>query len=496
MEEVNCFYDEEEKSIQVNFSDYFEKDLGIDCFRLFRKRSYTNPVVANTIVDVMKKAFTDMKIFTFYAKIRYRIENFNYSEEEFAKDCSVISRLCSKVATEYIEGKYVPEETQKLDKVGSAKKENIELQFTDEHNKMVLRASFIMKFICPLITEYMYQNKIVRNEQLFLDCFAESFEVAKNGQNVDIKGKIWKIVDSRLKATRYSDQVIWSFLTVRALHPSVTLVEFYRKIIIDILPKLDLSRPIIFYLHVTLRRMIMYRFHCNFETTFTPVNLAETVADERASGTTSLERFEFHLPKLDESEKVISKAKIMKCITDIIHNENIIISGDELRYYKERIQINSMQTNLLFLFFSKKVGKYQTLYTLRFSEYALLLVYFKHWLKKNNFVFLEKWITCTFPEGISTDRKTINTKEFIEGLSSSISFKNLFEKKYSHITTNMTKSNLIARMITTIFSNTAEYLPSFEEHENPNFHRKDIRDINDFPISLVTEEILRFIDQL
>ena len=486
-----CELDEDAKSILINFNEIHKLgDDRFDTMSLTKKRSYAKPECAGRIKESIQVSFdkSEMAGIEFMC-IRHRIESYpEYSEEDLARDCRKLVWECKDAAEEFIDKVYVPagEGTRKR------KKANVELQFTDEHSKIVLKASFLMKVLVPLITEYLSKRGHGRNDRLFLLCFEPCFE-AVDRDGVNIKDKIFKIVSSRVRTTRYSDKTMWNLLLNMAVDPNIISSQFFRKLMIDIIPKLEPTRPVVSYLHVTLKNLLQYQFKANFALTYRPQNLYE-VTDPQNERLTNFERLEFQLARLDESASLVTEARLSDLIVSCLRHPKIQITQEEVEYYKDGVQVNTVQTNLMFLFFAKRVGRYHSMYNLRFGEYAILLVFFKKWLRANGFEFLSRWVTTTFPDGIDLERRIVSTKDFVNGLLGSQSYKYLSEVKYRYALGNLSRNNVLAKLISTIFVNTSVELPSYEQEMGEI--EVPAKDINTYPINRITDEVLKLVESI
>jgi hypothetical protein len=335
-----------------------------------------------------------------------------------------------------------------------------------------------------------------QTDDVFLDCFEQCFIAASEDEDQCFKiiDKLFKFVDSRIKGTRYSDKTMWNLLKTKSIDPLTLSNKVFRKTILDIIPKLNHNKKVVSYLHASNKNMISYQFKDKFLVKFSPINLNE-VSDTKNDRLTNYERLEFFLSRTDESESLLNEVALRDLIEAIVRSNKFGITSEELRYYKENISMNPLQSNLLFLFFAHKVGRYQTLYNLKYGEYVLLLIYFKKWLEANGYVLLSKWVTCSFPQSLDDNKRIVNTKEFVNGLFESEILNYIYDKKYKCVAESLQRSNIIARMITTIFSNTSEYLPSFEEFIN-DVDTDEIKKPNSYKISVITDEVLRLIQYL
>jgi hypothetical protein len=179
----------------------------------------------------------------------------------------------------------------------------------------------------------------------------------------------------------------------------------------------------------------------------------------------------------------------------LLRHPDIRISIEEVEYYKGRIQINTIQTNMLFLFLARRVGRYNALYNLRFGEYVIALAFFRKWLLANGFEFLSRWITATFPPEVADKKRIVNNRELASDLIRSKAFQYLSDVKYAGVMGNITRHNVIAKSIATIYTNSSLYLPSYEESVSgePEPSSEEFEGVG---LDKITDEVLRFIESI
>ena len=481
----------DDRTLTISFSKLFEVEdkERVDTFRIIRKRAYNKlvEVIAECINYIFSKDKKD-EIKETYASIKIKIvqDDEPYEFSEFLEDLRTLCKMTEKIVFKWIEEIYVEKKENKEERKNS----NIELQFTSEHNKIIIRSSVMIKFIIPLIMEY--SEEYFKNEGLdkyILDCFGVCFEINEK-DGVDIKQKLFKIVSSRIKTTRYSDCTIWRFLSHMNETAEVASNEFYRKTLLDIIPKLSHDRNVISYIHVSIRQMLQFKFRLNYPISYTPKSSVEVI-DTNNNKITNIERLEFAIARTDETLIYLNKAKIFEKIIKVFQSEDKI-TKDELKYYSDNVALNNIQMNFLFLFLCKDFDRYQLSYQLTYTEYMILLIYFKKWLKRNHFEFLSKWITASFESSIMDEQKIINNKEFMNSLLESKDFQYLILDKYKYVSTFLANNNVIAKKISTIFMNKPIIIPSYEEFLEGK-EKEVIEDFKASDKSAIADEVLQFI---
>jgi hypothetical protein len=470
------------KIISIAFDEIFGQDIShLNDFSLAIKRNFVN--ASEQIVEALNYLFDNSsEIAAGYLQIQHFMRKYkkDYTQEEFENDIheQVFTQEVVDVISNYVEESYtvnLDEETRK------ARNANEELQFTDHHAKIILKVSMASKAVIPLITEYLSYRDEKKNEDLFFVIFSKLYHIFE-GEDVDIMNKIFKLIDSRIIATRYSDKIIWSYLKNLSLDSNVLTRQFYRKVIINIVPKLMNNTNIVSYLHVVLKNLIKYQFTINFPISYKPLNLNQTDSE----GLSDFDKLEVNMIRIDEGINIINKLTIKREIRNLMKKFNIVVSKEEFEYYKEKIVINKLQTNLLFLFFSKYMGSYNNNYNANFDEYIMMCIIMRRWLKENNFPVLYKYITAQPEKYI--ERKSINKKQFLGKLMSSRKYKNLLNGKYGFVIQNLVDSGVIIKIIATLKTNKFYNVPDYEEHllgytEEPLDEK--IEDISDEFLSLI-----------
>lgn len=508
-----AFFDEATNTIYVSFDKEFElEDDSCNYFSMYKRKCFSKAPILEQIVVVLNEIFSRSDLATeLYASLRVLIaQDSNLDVDTFKSYVAKMMPEIMPLAQEYVAAHYVPNPVNSIPEENRrGRKSNPELQFTNEHSIMLLRISFCIRSILPLILEYCAVHPEQNFDSVYLAVIEPCFEADPDSERIDILNKIFKIIDSRVKATKYSDKVIWKFLRSYSINTSTLEDEFFRKILIEIIPKLE-YRDCLSFLHVTVKSLIQYQFRFKFPMSFHPINLVESKND--GNELSNLERLEFNLVRIDESDGVLTEAKLYDLLLTVINNKTHPVSAEEFRYYRDRVQINTIQTQLLFLFLAKHIGRVNALYNLRYSQYVFLLIYFKKWLESKGYKFLSRWITMTFDEG---EKRMVDTAEFTASLTKNKRYNFLNREKYKHMIGSFTRNNVISKIIVGIYSNLGEVILSYDEdvaysafadqyeggRENPEvfaafLQEYNISNLSEYNIMTVSDEVLRFIESI
>jgi len=467
---VNSVYDnyihenEDGKFVIIEFDKIFNED-GISHMNEFslKKRSYYT--INNLITDSIKRVFSSCqeKVILPYLQIAYKIKNLEeeYTKEDMINDIVTVvnNKSVKRFVNEFINSNYVEELDEQTEETKKTKKINQELQFTDEHVKILLKAAESIRLSIPLITEFCEKRKHEVNDTLY-DTFEAIIRLYQG--KIEMMNKIHRFVYSRVVSTQYSDKTIWNLLTNKSKDVNVITIEFLKDIVIGILPKTITDKNIINLFHVVIKRKIIFEFSKNHKITFKPVNLNQVDRE----GLTMFDKWEASMSKRDESKIIINQLSIQHQIENIQSEFKIKISQSEFAYYKNHIHINKFQTNLLFLFFAKYMGSYSNLYNCNRDEYIYLVILLYKWLKMNGYNCIAEYIIA-LPDRLNEKRMTTKNSKLFEKITESKTYKDLIRNKYNYISQNIIQSKLIIKLVGNISVSKYNYLTPFEEY-NPN----------------------------
>ena len=476
---------EDKKIIYVHFDKIFNQDIShMNKFSLVKRRNYINSI--DDIAEALQYIFINSNIACLnYLKIKYRIisELSELSEENLLLE--IFDNLLNDEMIELIE--YYIDETYTIsldENTKQTKNANKELQFTDNHAKIILKSSMAMKIVIPLLVEYINYNEDIEDvDKIFFECFTGIFYKFSD-ESVNIQNKITKLINSRIISTKYSDRVIWAYLKNLSIDSDILTRNLYKKIIANIIPKIKNNTNIVSFLHVVIKNSIRYQFTVNFPISYKPLNLNQTDSE----GLSNFDKLEIIMVRLDEGNLLLNKLTVKKEIQRLQNLFGFNITQEEFDYYKKTIKINDIQKNLLFLFYSKYLNDYNINYHANFNEYIILCIILRKWLIKHNFKILQKYILA-IPENY-IEKKAINKKQFLNQLFTSKKYNQLLEDKFKFSIQNILDSGIIVKIIAALAANKFYYVPVFDEPELED------NIVLDEKIEEITSEILIFIDSI
>jgi hypothetical protein len=524
---------EDGKQLQINFNEALTTlgrvDLSaMSIFSLVAKRNYAKPevaaMIAGTVNDLLNAS--DGRLAYGYLAVQQGIMSGQWSKHMTWEELGTgegegpayyddgrpvmrpvdgafiefaIAELLSPEITALIGASVESSYTLDLNaKTVEAKRVNSELQFTDAHAKLILKASLAIRVLIPAMTQYMSVNGQKKNENMLFDAYNLAFrlfdpavaaagvEGAEAPEEIDALAKIFKLTESNVFATRYSDKVIWSYLKNVGLDVLIVTRRVNKKIIVDVIPKIDHERNLIKFLIGVIRNQVKFQFKQDFPVSFKPVDMMR--ADNE--GMTEFDKIEASLIRIDEGQAVINRLSVSEQIAAVSDAIGVRVGEHELDHYMQNMQVNTLQTNIVFLFFAKHAGGYHNLYNCCRSEYVTLCVLMKKWLEAKEFKILPQYVVAT-PQLPLAERKGVARKDFTAKLMASGAWKRIHERMMRHTAQNLADSQYIMRTIATMHATTFFRLPGMGEETALEGIEPEVIDVR---IEDLASEMLQFFE--
>lgn len=478
------------KSIVIHYDQIFNQpDIEhMDNYELGKRSYYSiNELIKDSLVRLFNEC-QDKAVLP-YLMVSKKIKDLNkdYDFDDFKKDLEecIFNDSVKDSVTAYVNATYsdIMDENENSEK--PAKNINKELQFTDEHVRILLKTSESIRIAIPITILFCNERNVDMNSTLY-NSFVEIIKIYQG--KIKMMNKLHRFIYSRVVNTQYSDKSIWNLLTSKSKDVHVVTMEFMRDIINGILPKTVNDRNIINLFHVVIKRKLSFEFSKDYNVTFKPVNLNQIDSE----GLTPFDKWEVSMIKKNENKITINKLSIKQQIKNTENFFGIKIDDDEFNYYKERIKFNSFQINMLFYFFAKYIGSYNNSYNSDYDEYVYLLITLYHWLNQNGFNVLADYLIA-IPDKLNEKRMTNNKSKIYSRVTESKTYKDLLANKYKFIATNITENNTITRIIGSISISKFVPLNPYENFIN-NVDFGEVEELNDiYSVDVISNEIINFI---
>ena len=482
----------EEGGLYIDFSTYWKRDLSeFSFFSMTRKRNFSN--MADRCGAALSTLLQDEDFNFALMNLRFALTLPEGDESFIERDKladeiailfndNVVSIIGNVVDTAY--------ESEGVDiNTDHNGKNNEELQFTNDHAKIILRWSFACIAAAPIITAYMNERLIQQRESLDLIVsvfctLLKKFEPADG--SVDIQAKIRKLTESRVFQTRYSDKVIWSYLRNIATDPTILIERLFRKFIIEGIPKVNQGTNIIKFFHTFLKKQINFQFTAKFPISYKSVR--KETNDPESAG--AMDHLESELVRRDEGAQVLGEITCEYAIAQIFHELGWEPSKEEQQYWQQKLLqhgINAWQRGLVTKFFLPRIGRVELIQTRSLPEYTMMFLAMRRWLGANGFTALYAYTSSSITDGVNA-QKLLTRKKFIREFTDSAAYRELLGSCYGTTCQSIIDSGVIIEMISAVHVGNFERIPEFDECQE--------KEIVNFRVETIAQEILRFVSYI
>ncbi|ALN97960.1 hypothetical protein Bp8pS_281 [Bacillus phage vB_BpuM-BpSp] len=452
-------YDEKTRRINVAFDKIFEReDISHMNVFIINKRAYYG--LLDLISEDLNLIINNYDEFAFsLLEIKYNLsinrESYNYMD--FYKD---IERLflndekLKETISKIVEDEY----TLNLNEVSNSKKINIELQITDELNKVFLKSSILMRALIPVLCDYEGNDDAL--EAMMTDLFEEIlrlFDVSDRKEAAT--NKLYKIIYSRVSRTKYSDQVIWGYIKNMSKDPTIIVKQNFNHIIKKIMPKIKHNSSFISFLDSVLKNRIEFMFKYDYKTNYKPLR-ADTEDDGDLS---EQEKLEINLLRSDEGSIIINECTIRQEIQKIKKKYNL--KKKDIMEFVDGRDLNSVQTHLARIYYSNKLKIGSKKEDIFYLIYGMVKD-----LESMNFSILPKILKSNVASNV---KKITNKRKLVERVVMSEKYSDLL-KDYKPVESLLDKNNSILALMSI---------------RNYKFIDKEEREI-EIPLDLLAEELL------
>lgn len=493
--DFNKIYDFDEKESHEGFGEY-----------QLVKRNYIN--MSEKILNVLRTVFdfdynekNDNRIIDKYFWMTYKIlDNHKYSYDKFIDDILknfIYDMKFTNNLNQFVAKNHqirLEDKLEYIEKANETKRKKVkinhELQFNDDHALSLVTVSILIKFFLPIISLYLikFYEKKNFNKTLYIT-FIKLLNIFQKN-NVQIFNKIYKFIHARVLQTQYSDKMMWNYLKNLSKNQYILTNDLFKKIVIDVIPKLDINKDVTSFLHVIIKNQINYAFEYSYPIKYNPINMVK----ENRNGLINYNKLEINILRKDEGINIINKISFKELVRQFA-KDGICITEKELQYYENNIDINKIQNILLGLFYSKYFLSFNILYILNYKEYVYILIIFKKWLIKNNFHSLSDIIDSKVKEDNIQIDKLLNRKKFMEQLNDSKMYNTLLNN-YKYFQYNLVNNKIILKILSSFKVNKMHRLPQYSVSCENTVHDINNLEVLNININQVTNELFSFLNYL
>lgn len=335
-------------------------------------------------------------------------------------------------------------------------KKSEESQFTNEHSKILLCTGIATRLIVPIITNYITLFSI-RDDRMFLDIHIPIIEgisrlyekdlEEETGEpvTINIQNKLRKLIDNRVQSTQYSDRVIWGYLPNASINPTEYSNQLYRKIIIDIIPKL-INDSVVSFLHVVTRNQISFLFKSKLPISYKPLNQVannNNTREDMADFNVFDSYFDF---KRDESAVVRSNVEVEKLVRDLYREVGREVCYDEVNHYSQKLEITHEQRRMAVLFIMNRISNRDTTASISIKDYIAIVKAMSLIFKQEGFDIMSRVLLSNYREEDIIYRNNIN-KTLQRKIEDSESYNSMVRGKYRYVANRMDSNRVVYNMI-------------------------------------------------
>lgn len=455
--------------IVAPLADYFKVDPDqyskINIFMINPKKSYNSDALRNhcckyinyfcEYFDLEKEYFTNIAHIKFMIDFypEYNYNNLLYDIQRYILQDSIFMK--TNAMTEY---NYSLELSYK-----SAN--NPQLQYTNDHGKIMMQISILMNMLIPLITHFAYMKAIGGNIDEFLLDVYDKILYAPVFEGVDIYSKIYETAISNVTRNEKNNAGIWTKQDIRGKDTVIHSMDAVKNIIINIMPKYVFEQNMISLDYSSIQRSNKYQI-TDISYEYSYISLSSSKRDGEDSSS-EFDRYEANLTKADESLYLQSRINCQYTMSTIEHQWGPF-DEKEIDFYIKELQnnnleiINGFQKQLIFNLFYKYFGDTTSISAINVRDYIKLMLAAKKMLTNAKMAYLPLIVSGKVNKIVS--RKALNKKEQVEMEQSQ--FFPYIKDKYQNDKILIQILGTIATLITSNFS--------IIDYHNPELHGKQL----------------------
>lgn len=372
---------------------------------------------------------------------RYNIENMNafidmIYEILFTPD--MVEKINQMIEENYLDD--IESDTEEKKKYMKNEKKHLEsLEFTNQHIKILLRISFGMKLMSPLLFHYLAINiyKIEKDDDVIFRFYHKLFTIFGYGndyERFDKDGNLLErgidksVIDDALKngtvTKTTEDGRVYKYYLESGDYYTLTKIDMYNKLYVYVKAKVlesnsnnapifeqreifgtDVFTVINQFVKKVLisENIVKYKFNehwdpkqkkykenvIGFNKTIIKFqlnyflkdqyqkNLTEVTNAKNSDGLSGIDKMAMNLTKLNEGTTILVDINKEETMKDIKKKFDVPISDEEIEYYIKNLSLSKLQIEFIDSFFAKYFGAYRDMNLLTKREHITLAVILK-----------------------------------------------------------------------------------------------------------------------
>lgn len=408
------------KIVIVPFDKLFNKSIPEEFTKfLIKKKSYVDKLelIVTYINYFLWKYDTDNELIMAYLKLKFLADDKTkkISQDQYINHIYSIlftPTMIEKIA-QFVEDHYQLD----IDNEEATKKFCDETKFTDDHTKILYRASMAIKLMVPVVFHFINIKNIKPANNLYY-YFERAIGVFSD-PGVNLYTKLQKFILKRTDANAKNNSITWkqreavSGETVT----SRLMFLFQRNVVVDTLYKYTFDKNPNKLNAVVVDEQLKYANKIKYSHNVICLNDDDQMLSG-GDGENELSRIDklmMNASRIDESILVLSKKNIRSTITKI-ENEmgGIGISDDEMDFYLNFHKISKNQLQMVRYFYAKYFSGFIDLNMITKKQYITLLILLKRRFQYMGWKYLSELITANATGKIIN--RPIGNRKFLEKL--------------------------------------------------------------------------------
>lgn len=466
------------------FNDIEHKVEKYDRF-LIKKPSYEKqlPEITKYINYFLNFFDTDHELIMAYLKLKYEIDfNQRFTEEtvdelisliyELMFTPTIIDKIVRMVDANYFADIEASDESKKYSKQNKIYYESLE--FTNKHIILLLRISFGMKCICPVLFHFVHLQKIKleKTGDFIYKFYRRLFDIFCANEGVDMYNKLFVYVKAKVLESKSHNSMIYDQRDILGNDIYTIIDLFMKKVLISenmvkfkFTEKKDsetkkFKENVIGFIKTIIKFQIRYFLKDQYSK-----NLTEVISAKNADGLSGADKMEMNMSKIDEGQTTFAEVSIAHEMERLKkQNSSLYISEEEIDYYVKNFKPMPIQIQLIQSYWCKYFNSFRDTALLSRREFYTLAIL----LKKR--LMLQAGYDSEYEDGIAIlpylltanvvdekmNTRVIRNNKFLDKIKCSASYQSLITNNYSNL--NKIKEDEIMRILSTFINTSFTYV--------------------------------------
>lgn len=235
---------------------------GFNTFILSTKRCYNGDTMlyhTPLYLNYFEKFYDqDHELIAIMCNIKYMIDyQTEYSKEMFFHDLNryIMSNSIMMKAHMMNDDNYM----LNLDQKKYRNEKNPTLQYSDKHAKLLMWMSLMINMMIPLLTHFIFVNKITDTNAFLLEEFHLILDYINQHMGVDLYSKLYATAFTNISKDNKDNSGLWEMQDIRGNNTTTHSLDSVNNILLNIIPKYVYNQNIIFLNYTSIRTSTTYQ---------------------------------------------------------------------------------------------------------------------------------------------------------------------------------------------------------------------------------------------